>query len=184
VRRQQVPQARPSGRGDFGGQETPHLRVIVHAAVERGAERARGERVDRDPGSGELDGEAAGELDDGALARGVAGPGRSADQAERTGKSKDAAISGCAHGLGGGAAGQPGSDDVDLQAGAQGHDVELIKGAASLHAGAGHEHVEPAMIDQDPIDQRRDDALVGDITGATRSPSRHDRRIGLARPDH
>jgi hypothetical protein len=36
------------------------------ARVQRGPERARGERVDRDPGAGQLDGQAAGELDNGA----------------------------------------------------------------------------------------------------------------------
>ena len=40
-----------------------------------GAERAGGERVDGDRGAGQLDGQAAGELDHGALAGGVPGPG-------------------------------------------------------------------------------------------------------------
>ena len=49
---------------------------------------------------------------------------------------------------------------------AQGRHVELIKGAASLHASAGHEHVEPAVVDEDPVDEVRDGAIVGDVTAA------------------
>ena len=75
-------------------------------------------------------------------------------------------LSSGAHGPGGPTAGQPGSYDVDLQACAQRPDVEPIKGAARLHARAGHEHVESTVVVHDPFDKVRNGALVGDITGA------------------
>jgi hypothetical protein len=57
----------PPADRDLGGQEMPYLRVVVCASVQRGPERAGGECVDRDPGPGEFNGQAARELHDGAL---------------------------------------------------------------------------------------------------------------------
>jgi len=71
----------PPADRDLCGQEVADLRVVVHARVQRGAEWAGGERVDGYPGAGQFDGQAAGELDNGALAGGVPGPGGAADQA-------------------------------------------------------------------------------------------------------
>jgi hypothetical protein len=50
----------PAAERDLGGQEAADPRVVVHARVQRGAKRARGERVDGDPGAGQLDGQVAG----------------------------------------------------------------------------------------------------------------------------
>ena len=83
----------PPAKGDLGSKETPYLRIIVHVGVERCAERAWRERVDGDPGPGQFDGEAAGELNDGALARGIARAARSPDEAWRAGEGEDAAVS-------------------------------------------------------------------------------------------
>ena len=47
--------ARAADRG-LGGQEVPDLGVVVHAGVQRGAERAGGERVDGNPGACQLHG--------------------------------------------------------------------------------------------------------------------------------
>jgi hypothetical protein len=88
----------------------------------------------------------AGELDHGALAGGVAGPGGGPGQAQRAGQGEDAAVPGGAHRGRGGAAGQPGAHDAVLQAGPQVRDGELVQGAAGLDPGAGHQHVDPAVI--------------------------------------
>jgi len=84
----------PPADRDLCGQEVADLRVVVHARVQRGAEWAGGERVDGYPGAGQFDGQAAGELDNGALAGGVPGPGGAADQAEGAGHGQDAAVPG------------------------------------------------------------------------------------------
>jgi hypothetical protein len=55
--------------------------------------------------------------------------------------------------MNGSSAGQPGTYDVDVQAGPQSRDVELLKGSACLPASAGHQHIEPAVTGQDPFDQ-------------------------------
>ena len=117
------------------------MRIVINAIVERRAERAGGERVDRDPGSREFDREAPGELDDRALARGIASASRRTDEAESAGQGEDATVSGGTHEADGGSAGQPGSDHVDVQAGTQAGDGELVDGSAGLHTGAGYQHV-------------------------------------------
>jgi len=154
--------------GYYQGKRRPrpwHDREIRPSAPHRGP-RAAGQGVDSDSGSGQFDGKTAGELDDSSLARRVAAPGRGSDEAKRTGQGEDTTVPSGAHGPGGRTAGQPGSYDVDLQARAQRPDVELIKGAACLHARAGHEHVESTVVRRDPLDKVRDGALVGDITRA------------------
>jgi hypothetical protein len=109
--------------------------------------------------------QAAGELDHGALAGGEPGPGGGAGQAERAGHGHDAAVPGGAHRGGGRAAGQPGAHHVDLQAGPQRRNAELVYGAAGLDAGAGHQHVEPAAVSQDPVDQAGYGGFAGDVAG-------------------
>ena len=146
--------------------EVQDLRIVVDSGVKGSAKRAWGQRVDSDSGSGQFDGKTAGELDDSSLARRVAAPGRGSDQAKRTGQGEDTTVPSGAHEPGGRTAGQPGSYDVDLQACAQRPDVELIKGAACLHARAGHEDVESTLVRRDPFDEVCDGALVGDITRA------------------
>jgi hypothetical protein len=110
-------------------------------------------------------GQAAGELDNGALAGGVPGPGGGPGQAQCAGHGEDAAVSGGAHRGGGRAAGQPGADHVDLQAGPQVGHGELVHGAAGLDPGAGDQHVDPAVIGQDLIGQGADGGLIGDVAG-------------------
>jgi hypothetical protein len=110
-------------------------------------------------------GQAAGELDHGALAGGVPGPGGGPGQAQRAGQGEDAAVPGGAHRGRGRAAGQPGADYVDLQAGPQVRDGELVQGAAGLDPGAGHQHVDPAVTGQDRLGQGADGAFAGDVAG-------------------
>jgi hypothetical protein len=98
-------------------------------------------------------GQAAGELDHGALAGGVPGPGGGPGQAQRAGHGQDAAVPGGAHRRGGRAAGQPGAGHAVLQAGPQVGHGELVQGAAGLDPGAGHQHVEAAMPGQDLLGQ-------------------------------
>src|SRR5580692_11510266 len=104
----------PAAHRDLGVEEAPDVRVVIDPVVERRAERPGSERVHRDAGSGELSSEAACELDDSALAGGVPGAARAADEPECAGKSEDAAVPGLAHRPGGRAAGEPGSHYVDL----------------------------------------------------------------------
>ena len=141
------------------------LGVVVYARIKRGEERAGGERVDGNPGAGQLHGQAAGELDHGALAGGVAGPGGGAGQAQGAGHGHDAAVPGGAHRGGGRAAGQPGAHHVYFQAGPQLLDAELVQGAAGLDADAGHQHVDPAVPGQNPLDEAGDGALASDVAG-------------------
>jgi hypothetical protein len=44
-------------------------------------------------------------------------------------------------------------------------DAELVQGAAGLDVGAGHQHVEPAVPGQYPVDQVCYGALAGDVAG-------------------
>jgi hypothetical protein len=112
----------------------PPLACLTHripptgAASKRRAERTGSERVHRDAGSGKLGGEAAGELDDSALAGRVPGAGRAGYEPECAGEGEDTAAPGVAHGPGGCAAGEPGSHHVDLQAYAQIRGGQLIDG--------------------------------------------------------
>src|SRR5262249_28051474 len=46
--------------------------------------------------------------------------------------------------------------------------VRLLKGAAALDAGAGHEHIRAAVLGEDPVPQAGDCILVGDVAAVAR----------------
>jgi len=167
----------PPAHRDFGVEEARDVRVVIDPVIERRAERSGSQRVNGDPRSRDFDGEAAGELDDRALARGISGAARGAHQAEGAGEREDAAVSGCAHRADGGTAGEPGPHHVDLEAGAQVRDGQLVDGAeparARASAMASPSPAEPPVtIDTCP---RRD---IGRMAAAVRLPGRPFRILG------
>jgi len=153
----------PATHRDLDVEEALHMRVVVDSRVERRTERPRGERVHRAACASKLDGEAASELDDGALAGRLPGTTGAAYEAEGAGQGENAAVPGIAHGPGRCAAGEPGSHHVDLQARAQIGGGQLVDGPPCLYARAGYQHVKPTVGGQHAIDQAGDVVLVGDI---------------------
>ena len=121
----------------------------------------------RDPCSRQPDGKATGELNNGALAGGIAGPRRRAHQPQCASERHDAAIPGRAHGLRSLPARQPRSHDVDFQAGSQRIDIELIKSSACLHPSTCHQHIEPAVVSEHSFDESLHSNLVSDVAPQT-----------------